>query len=187
MPSIFDDDLTVRGTLTASTISLGAGDVTNAAVSATADIAATKVRHQFPITYATDTGSAVAAAERVLHIARGDGDIAAFEVVCETPPTGGDLAFTVDIHKGNASTGYATILSAVVTMNSSDVARTIDTGTLSTTTYSDGDQFKVVVAVEIAAGAEILCLGFTVFEQQAPCATAQLQNWTVGFFGQVKN
>lgn len=152
--SIIDGDVIIQGNLSPGSITLPDSNIIDAMVSGSADIAATKVRHQFPVMYTVDTGTDVTTKTRVIHIAKADGDIAAVEVVCETAPTGGDKAFTVDIQKGNAGGAYATILSSVVTMNNSDADRTLNTATLSTTTYLDGDQFKVIITTSGSTGTQ---------------------------------
>ena len=149
-----DGDVIVNGNLAMGSVTLPDSNIIDAMVSGSADIGAAKVRHQHAVMYTVNTGTDVVTATRVIHIAKGDGVIAAVEVVCETAPTGGDKDFDVNIHKGNAGGAYATILSGDITMNSSSVARTIQTGTLSTTTYLDGDQFKIIITTGGSTGTQ---------------------------------
>lgn len=156
----YDGDVIVNGNMSMGSVTLPDGNVTDAMVSGSADILATKVRHQFPVMFKEDTGSDVTSKTAVIHIAKGDGDIATVEVVSETVPLTGTEQYTVDIQKGNAGGAYATILSSVVTIDKTNADRTIITATLSTTTYSDGDQFKVIITVSGSGGthAKDLCV-----------------------------
>lgn len=121
----------------------------------TGGLLAEQMEHQFHVTYVQVGGTDVVDATQTIYLATGAGTIEAVEVRPETAPTGGDKAYTVDVKKAaNASTSFASILSAPITMNSSDANGTLNTGTLSTTTYSDGDAFQVVVDATGSTGSQ---------------------------------
>ena len=146
-------------------LTLTAGTVTNAMVNSAAAIAATKLINRLVYTHAQKTGTVVAAATEEIAIARAGtanttSTILSFEVTCSTVPTGGDLAFTVDLHRSTAEGAFATVLSAPLTFDSSKVARRVYTATLSATTFIDGDIFRVVVTTSGSTGTQgngLLC------------------------------
>ena len=144
----------VNGTLSARSFSPPSGSITNASVAASAGIEASKVIHRLALRYAQASGADVAAQTMLLHTFRNTATIEAVEVIPSTAPTGGDKAFTVDVQLGDASTAFATILSGVVTVNSSSANRTIQTGSLSTSSAADGDTLQVVVAASGSTGSQ---------------------------------
>ena len=84
----FDGDVIVNGNLSMGSVTLPDSNITDAMVSGSADILATKLRHQFPVMFKEDTGSDVTSKTAVIHIAKGDGTIAAVEVAqIEAPET----------------------------------------------------------------------------------------------------
>jgi hypothetical protein len=108
----------------------------------------------------------------IVHICHGvSGAVAYVEVVNETAPTGGDLAHTVDVQIGNASTSYTTALSSVITMNSSSVDKTPQAGTVNAGTLADGDSIKIVVATSGSTGTQGKGLCITVWVWENPLTT----------------
>lgn len=150
------------------TVTLPDSNITNAKVSASAAIAATKTVNRFAVSCKQWAGTAVAARTEEIHAARAAGSIVSFEVTNSTIPTGGDLAFTVDLKRSTAEGAFASILSAVLTFDSSKVARRIYTATLSSTTFIDGDIFQVVVAVSGSTGTQGLGLCCTLNIDENP-------------------
>lgn len=150
------NDLRVSGTITCTNFAPPAACITNTAIQAAAGIEATKVIHQFPVRYQTADGSAVAAATVPIHVAYKAGTIVAVEAMCIDAPTSSDTV-AVDIQKGNQSTGYATILSGTIDFDNSSANREVIAGTLSTSSYADGDSFQAVVTVS-GSTAQGLCV-----------------------------
>lgn len=147
----------VAGTLSATRVNLPDGTVTNASVLAGAGIAATKLEHQFPVRYQTVAGTAVATATHPIHIAHGaTGDLVALRVACTTAPTTSDTV-TVDLQKSTAGGAFASVLTGVVTLNSSSTARVVQSGTISSAPFVTTDIFQVVV---VASGTS--CQGLVV-------------------------
>ncbi len=70
-PTRLQGDLTVVGNLSASTMTMPAGSVTNAAIIASAGIAASKLQHQFEVVYAQVATVAAANEQKVVHVVRG--------------------------------------------------------------------------------------------------------------------
>lgn len=142
----FPNDVFVQGSLSARTFTPPLGSVGNSAIAAAAGIEATKVVHQFPLNYSQPSGSAVAAATLPVHIAKAVGSVVSIEASLDTPPTTTDTV-TIDLHKGNAGSGYASILSAPIVLDNANVARAPEVGTVSSGTLADGDILRLVVTV----------------------------------------
>lgn len=113
--------------------------------------------HRFTVGHSVVSGTAVLAiANLPIHHFRNAGKIVSVDVVPFTAPTGGDLAYTVDVKKGNQATPVATVLSGVITINSSDADRQVNAGTLvsSPTTCAAGDFLSITVALTGSTGTQ---------------------------------
>ena len=158
MPSTntIDGDLRVTGRLVPATFTPPAGAVDNAAVAASAGIVATKLQHQYIVTHTQKTGADVATQTEDVHIVHGlTGTVVGVDVACSTAPTGGDKAFTVNVHKGNQSTAFATILTGNISYSSSQANRQVVSGTLvGSPTLADGDTLRVIVTTSGSTGSQ---------------------------------
>lgn len=130
--------------------------VTNAKVSTSAAIAASKLVHRFPLKYHQKNGTDVASETMLLHIMRAAGEVVSIEARCTTAPTGGDKAFTIDVLKAaDGSSSWTSLLSSVITMNSSDANDTLNVGTLiGSPTLADGNAIRVVIATSGSTGSQ---------------------------------
>ena len=140
------------------------GVITNAEISASAAIAASKAVHRDVATYGQDVGAVVATATRIIRVARVAGAMKEFRVGWLTAPTGGDKAYTVDLKLSTGGGAFATCLSAVVTVNNTKSDNGTATGTLTTTAFASGDILEVVVTTSGTTGtqgygmiAEVFC------------------------------
>ena len=149
-----DVNIVVGGTLSARNITYPVNQITDAAIKAAANIDATKLIHQHAIRYAVAGGTTVAAVSVPVHTFRSAADIVAVEVVPITAPTGGDLAYSVDVQLGNQSTAFATILTAEIDIDSTVSDREVVSGTLSTVAGADGDTLQVVIATSGSTGTQ---------------------------------
>ena len=158
------------GTTTAMTIVSGAVAAGTSVFVRHTGVAATQAGQAVvEIEYTVDAeASEVHDATVELHTAYATGTILAIEVMNRTAPTGGNKAHTVDLKKGNASTAFASVLSAVITMNSSSVDKTVYAGTLSTTAVADGDTLQLVVATSGTTGTQGSGLCVTVWLRENP-------------------
>lgn len=148
-------------------ISPSGGGFADADLRSGANLDPAKMRHRHAVSYGQKNGTDVTTETKMVHIAKAAGTIQTIEVVSATAPTGGDKAFTVDLHKSTGGGAFATVLSAVVTVNSSDTDRVIEAGTLSTATYADGDIFAIVVTTSGSTGSQGQGLCVTVnFDEQ---------------------
>lgn len=156
-------DLVVTGTLYTGAFVPSSGSVTNASVAATAAIAATKLEHQFALTYGT-SGTA-ASATVPIHIGYGlTGDIISIKAASIAIAVGA-ATVTVDLKKNGT-----TCLTGVITLDSGNTARVAEAGTLSVTTYAAGDLFELVIVATASGGTLPTGLGVTVIlrEDAAP-------------------
>lgn len=120
-------------------------------------VPARSVVHRFSVHHCVVAGTAVLAlTDLPLHYFRNAGKVVAVSVTPFTAPTGGNLAYTVDIKKGNQATPVATILTGVITINSSDADRQTNAGTLSSspTTCAAGDFLSLTVALTGSTGTQ---------------------------------
>ena len=158
---IINNDLHVRGTLSAERFLPPAGSIADAGVQANADIQDTKVRHRNAFNL-SQTG-AVVAATQYLQIQRFTGSVLAIEaMITETIATGADRTVTIDLAKSTAGGAFASILTSTIVFNNVSVLRTITEGVINTSGLVDGDVLRLTVAVAGAAGNQALGLVVTV-------------------------
>lgn len=135
-------------TLTARVFRAPDSSIGNSAIEAGAGISASKIeRHQSVDECIYNSTDLIVATNRMLHIVRGTtGTLLGFEaVVCTTGLTTATFV-TLDLQKATASTTWATVLSAPISIASSDAAYVPRAGTLSGVTMADGDIFRVSIA-----------------------------------------
>lgn len=159
-------DLMVEGTLTARIVASRTASITNAMVSATAAIDATKMQHQHqhPVVL-QNHGSAPTAVRKTIARVRGlTGTVVRFEAGIVQPLTVGSV--TVDLYKNGS-----TILSAVITLNTTvgtgGVAYNTVVGTLASASLVQDDVLEVVVAVTTPTGGGGLFCQLTTREDAA--------------------
>jgi len=151
------DSMYVDGTLRAKAIVLSTGCVTDASVSASADISASKVEQQYSITYRQDDGADVVGAIAPIHIVYGaTASLMAVKVACvDAPSGGGDKAFTVDVRRANQGTpSPATVLTGVVTINNGRADCEVVSGTVASASLVSGDMLLVVVSASGTTGVQ---------------------------------
>lgn len=161
-------DVRVNGNLAATSISYPVGGITNAAISSSAAIAATKLVHQHALRYAQNGGTDVVAATVPIHIARDAAEIVAVTVSPLVAPAGGDKAVSVDVQLGNAATAFASILSAPISIDSADANRAVVSGDLATFAAVAEDILQVVIAVSGTTGTQAQGLIVTVWIRESP-------------------
>lgn len=144
-------DLNARGTLV-----VASGNHASSRFDSNGRRVAEYVEHEHLIHYSTaaDT-TTVAAITKTLATISKVGEVVDVIVFPVTAPTGGDLAYTVDIKKSTGAGVFASILSSVVTVNSSSVDRTAQTATLSgTPALAAGDALQIVIATSGSTGTQ---------------------------------
>ena len=144
---IIDGDVLVRGTLqTTGQIAVGAGSITNAMVAAGAAISSTKLEHQHRKDYAQPNAAAITETKVVHTVIGTTGTIKAFKAGSIGIAVGNSTV-TLDLKKNGT-----TCLSAVITLDVNNVARIVESGTLTVTTLVVGDVLEIVVVATIGTG-----------------------------------
>lgn len=165
----FESDLYVNGNIACRTLTIPDSTVTNAKVSASAAIAATKLEHQFPVHYSQAPGSAIVAATTDLHIVYGaTGTIVQFEAAITGSVTAGDYTATLDLQKSTGGGSFASVLSASLVLDSANTIRVPESATLSSTSLVDGDILRLVVTVAGTTGSQSQGLIARVFLREVP-------------------
>jgi hypothetical protein len=146
MSTRIEGDLIVTGQLVAQgAMSISAGAIGDSQIAAGAGIDVDKLDHQYlkgfgqPNTAATDE-------TRPIHVARSAGTVDGF-VAGSIAKAVGDSTVTIDLKKNGT-----TILSAVITLDSGNTNRVVETGTVSSAAYVAGDWFEVVIDATIGTG-----------------------------------
>lgn len=147
MSGLIDGDLTVRGTLNVGAISLPANAVDQASqIKAGINIPADKTEQRFFPAWSQPNTTATAET-RTLFVARRSGTLN--EVIAGSiAKATGDSTITVDIKKNGT-----TVLSAVITLDSANTNRIVESGSVSGGgTFVAGDWFEVVIAISAGTG-----------------------------------
>lgn len=145
--TVLPTDLFVQGNVASTTLTIPASTVADTAVSATADIAATKVRHVHRVTYGQASGSASASATQPVHVVHGTtSTLVAFKAGSVTACAGA-ATITVDLKKNGTS-----VLSSVITLDNANTARVVEAGTVTTSTGTAGDVYEIVVVATAGGG-----------------------------------
>lgn len=130
-------------------------------------LSADKAVHEHKFHYAQAPGVNIAAATQLAAILRAAGTIEAIEVAI-TGAASGDRTATVDLQKSTGGGAFATVLSSVVTINSSTVVRTPAAGVVSSNTLADGDILELIVATGGSSGTQPQGLIVTVTWRENP-------------------
>ena len=147
LPSRWEGDAYFNGNLSSKTMTIPDNTVVNADVSSGADIAAIKLEHQYSKFIAQASDINTVDEQRCIHAVYGSsGSVVAFEAGSVTV-CAGDSTITVDLHKNGAS-----ILTSVITLDSSNAAYTVEAGTIDTATLADGDVLEVIIDVTAGTG-----------------------------------
>lgn len=130
------------------------------------------VEHEHKMQYSTATdATTVAAVTKTLGAVHYAGQVVEVSVTPITAPTGGDLAYTVDIKRSTGAGAFASILTGVLTIDSSSVSRTAEYCTLSgTPTLARGDLLQVVIAVSGSTGTQGAGVDVSIRIRESPAA-----------------
>jgi hypothetical protein len=124
------------------------GALTDAMVSASANIAATKLQKQFQENYSnTDSATSALSEQRVLHVLRGStGTLVEFAAGAVVVLTGADTC-TVDLLLNGTS-----MLTSAIALASADTVRALKFATLASTGLTAGSCLEVKVTVNHGSG-----------------------------------
>jgi len=124
------------------------GTIQDADIAASANLDPTKMRHQYCSVFAQANSAAASDTGRVIHVVKGaTGTVVAFRAGSIVAATG-NATVTVDLKKNGT-----TMLSAVITLDSSNVAYILEEGTLSVTAVVAGDVLTLVIVATVGTGA----------------------------------
>lgn len=127
--STHSGDLLVTGRLIAGTISLPADAVQDTQVIAAANLAASKLEHQYQKVWAQESTTDAATERRVVHVVKGTtGTLISFKAGAVTV-AGAATTVTVDLLKNGT-----TVLTSVITLDNSQVAYELEDGSAFTST-----------------------------------------------------
>lgn len=169
MASTIQGDVYVQGNLSARTMKVPDGAVTNAAIAQGAGIEADKVVHQFPLHYGQPAGQDVAAATAGLHIVNGSsGQVVDVEAVALAVPAGGGKAVSIDIKRSRNGGAFATILSAPIAINAASTVRVPIAANVASADLVAGDVLEAVVTTSGSTGTQAQGLLVTVTISEAP-------------------
>lgn len=143
--NINDGNLHVKGRLTCELMTIPDETVDDDAVAADADIDADKLEHRHLKGHSQPNTTATAET-RTIHVARGSGTLEEF-VAGSIAKAVGDSTVTIDLKKNGSS-----ILTAPITLNSSNTNRVAATQTISSAAYVAGDWFEIVITISAGTG-----------------------------------
>lgn len=174
MADVIDGNLHVRGTLTANAITIPAGTILNAAVADGAALEATKLIHQFTVTYWLPDGADVASTGGdgvPIYTCRaaGGATIVAMEACMPDPPSGGDDTVDVDLLDASDGVAAATVLTAALQFADGDNDYEIKTASIADADLADGDTLliKCTKAGSSGTAGQGLCVTVTIREASA--------------------
>lgn len=137
--NIIDGNMLVRGTLQADDLVVPSNAIGDAQMATARPIDVDKQIHQYSKQVTQPHGTSAVDYRGSIHSAYGAGEILAFQAKVSVIPVGA-ATVTVDLRKNGT-----TVLSGVITLDSSSVAFVAEDATLSTPTYAAGDELEVVV------------------------------------------
>ena len=157
IPTRHEGDFSVNGNLSSKTFTPPAGSIANAAVSAGAAIAATKLIHQFQVGGQLVSPDAVVDdLNALLHIVYGaTATVVRAEAFITTVASSSDSTILVDLHKSTGGGAFATICSTggTLTFTSTDTVRSPKAMTLTSGALVDGDILQAVVTTPNSSAA----------------------------------
>ena len=140
-----DGDMVVKGRLSPTLLDIPDNIIVDADVSSSAKIATTKLQHRHQVGFG-QPNTAATTETRSLFIARSIGtimEIGAGSIAIAI----GNSTVTVNVLKNGT-----TVLTAVITLDNANVARTIELGTISVAGLVAGDYLEVVLVATIGTG-----------------------------------
>ena len=158
---VINDDVHINGHLTSKTAAIPAGTVTNAMVNGSAAIACAKIQKPRLLEYGT-TGTAASATVPIYVCKGATATVQSIRAGSIAIAVGG-ATVTIDLKKNGSS-----ILTGVITLDTSNTARLLEAGTVSSPGLVDGDWLELVI-VATAGGGTIptgLLVQVEVFEDQ---------------------
>lgn len=143
--AVIDTDLNIQGHLTARTMKIPSGTLTNDGVNGSAAIAATKIQKPRLVEYPT-SGTATSATVPIYVCNGATATVMGIKAGSIAACIGG-ATVTVDLRKNGS-----TILSAVITLDSGNTARIMEAGTISNSSLVAADFLELVIVATTGGG-----------------------------------
>jgi hypothetical protein len=143
--SRIEGNVFVDGSLQAKTLVPSDGCVTNAKVVTDAQLDAAKLRHRNRGHF-TQPNTTATAERKIVYVARHSGNVLSF-VAGSIAICAGAATMTVDLQKNGVS-----VLTAVITLNSSSVNLVAQAATISVAAYVAGDVFEIISTATAGGG-----------------------------------
>lgn len=144
MSNTIDGNTYINGNLSARSMSMPAGTVTDAGVNAAAAVQATKLLHQYEVVYSQDSSTDATVERRVIHIVKGaTATLAEFAAGSVSLASAGGNA-VVDLLKNGS-----TVLTGTITLDSTNTVYVLETAPgYTSTSLVAGDvlEFKLTSA-----------------------------------------
>lgn len=143
------------GTLSANTMVIPDAVIGDDQIASGDYIDADKLEHIVSLDYRQSPGTAVVADTDDLHIVNAvqGGEIVSISAaITGVIATGADRTVTIDLLKSTGGGAFATVLSATIVLNNTNVLRTSEAGTVNSAGLVTGDILRLTVAVAGAAG-----------------------------------
>lgn len=136
-----------RGTVTFLDLKPNAGCIENQHVAADAAIEATKLKHQHRVAIAQESATTVTDETKTVHVVKGTtGTLKTIKAGCVVPCVGGDT-ITIDLLKAGVS-----VLTAKITLTSSQSAYALLAGTIDTAALAADDVLEIEIDAVAAGG-----------------------------------
>ena len=140
-------DIQVTGDVNAGSLTLNNASITNAMISPSAAIAASKLQHAHRQVFADAASVDVADKTQVIHVVKGvNGTLKSFSAGCITPPAG-TASVAVDLKKNGT-----TVLSSPILLGTAVTSRSLTTGTIGTAAVVADDVLEV--SIDYTAGTQ---------------------------------
>lgn len=141
-------DLHVAGIISCNGLNVPNNAVKDASVDSTSPITAPKLQHQHQICWGQARGaSPTANTGETIYVAYGAGTIVSFGAGFNVDESGWSGNVTVDLRKNGS-----TVLSGVITLNSSTVVTDVSPAGIASASYAADDVFEVVTTYTAGAG-----------------------------------
>lgn len=170
--SIFKNDYEFSGSVSfMGTIAVPASSIKNSDFSSSSShrLDSEKLNHRQDMNFQIAPATTVSTTTQFLRLAYGTGTIKFVWVRPATVPTGGDKAYTVDLQKAaDASGTFASVLSSVVTIDSSKSNYTKYSGSISSASVATGVALQLVVTTSGTTGTQGSGLLVTIGYEETP-------------------
>ncbi len=168
MLGLFAEDMSITGSWTFSRMpQFPAGGITGAMIATFAAIPASSVIHHFAAHYHQNPGANAVAETTDVHIAQAAGTVKSFQAALTGVVPSVDRTVTLDLQRSTGGGAFATVLSAVITLSTSNTIRVAVAATISSAAYVAGDVFRVIAALAGSSGTNPQGVIATLFLQES--------------------